>query len=302
MTDQNLTQNETPTLPALKKLTCKECGATLTSTMKFCSSCGKKIEIAPSEKTVFCKKCGEKLAVGAKFCPMCGEPHSAASPTSPALPKESATRAVGVPPLTAAPTQSVAAAQKSPSTQPTTSIEAQQPPARTPCRNCGVSLPITMAFCPKCGKKQKYAAATPVSKKRLPKKWLILIFAAVFITVSSLTSVLVSALVNNNKKPALDEIYLTHCSSRWATLGKNGEYLEIDTNPHDREEYMDFDAYDAIETVNNALGLPGYLFNDMGKTTALMGRQTETFEDAHISVSWNYHPDNGLEVTYKVIK
>ena len=40
----------------------------------------------------------------------------------------------------------------------------------------------------------------------------------------------------------------------------------------------------------------------MGKTTALMGRQSETFSDVGLTVSWSYHPDNGLCVTYKVIR
>ena len=35
----------------------------------------------------------------------------------------------------------------------------------------------------------------------------------------------------------------------------------------------------------------------MMKTTALMGRQSA--ETDKYKVSWTYHPDNGLEVTYE---
>ena len=53
--------------------------------------------------------------------------------------------------------------------------------------------------------------------------------------------------------------------------------------------------------MNKNLGLPDSLWNDMIHTNAIMEKQTETFEDIGIKVSWTYHPDYGLEVTYKLI-
>ena len=37
----------------------------------------------------------------------------------------------------------------------------------------------------------------------------------------------------------------------------------------------------------------------MDKTSYSDGKQTETFENLGIEVSWIYYPDKGLEVTYK---
>jgi predicted nucleic acid-binding Zn ribbon protein len=94
-------------------------------------------------------------------------------------------------------------------------------------------------------------------------------------------------------------LFEEYCDSTWAVVGSDGSYLTIDTNPDNIDdmgiEYSD--AVYAIQNVNAALGLPESLFNDMGSTTALMGRQSQEFDD--VVVSWSYHPDNGLEVTYR---
>ena len=102
--------------------------------------------------------------------------------------------------------------------------------------------------------------------------------------------------------PDLKELYSEHCSSVWATVGSDGSYLEIDTNPYNRDNYSDSSAISAIITVTEELGLPDSLISSMSSTTALMGRQSETFDDLGIKVEWAYHPDNGLEVIYRVVK
>lgn len=57
----------------------------------------------------------------------------------------------------------------------------------------------------------------------------------------------------------------------------------------------------AIEKINAKMGLPASLYNDMNQTSWSMGKQSETFDSVGITVSWTYHPDKGLEVTYKLI-
>lgn len=57
-----------------------------------------------------------------------------------------------------------------------------------------------------------------------------------------------------------------------------------------------------MKNVNRELGLPDSLINDFGETRGLDGKQTEEFPEQHVSVSWRYHPDRGLEVTYKKMK
>jgi hypothetical protein len=49
--------------------TCQKCGSPVTPGMKFCESCGAKIEALPA-----CPKCGAAVAPEVKFCESCGAP------------------------------------------------------------------------------------------------------------------------------------------------------------------------------------------------------------------------------------
>ena len=55
--------------------TCQKCGSPVAPGIKFCESCGAKIEALPS-----CPKCGAALAPGVKFCESCGAPIGPAAP------------------------------------------------------------------------------------------------------------------------------------------------------------------------------------------------------------------------------
>ncbi len=102
-------------------------------------------------------------------------------------------------------------------------------------------------------------------------------------------------------KPNFLAIYMALGSPSYASAGSDGSYLKIDTNPYNIDDYSNEDAIKDILTVNALLGLPESLTSAMGSTTALMGRQSEIFAEEDVSVSWSYHPDNGLEVTYSLI-
>lgn len=92
-------------------------------------------------------------------------------------------------------------------------------------------------------------------------------------------------------------------------IGGGDDYFTIDTYP-DMYESMDEsvramlvsgaqeDALEAIRYANEELGFNGSVYSKMLETTALMGRQSE--ENDKYIVSWTYHPDDGLEVTYEV--
>ena len=95
----------------------------------------------------------------------------------------------------------------------------------------------------------------------------------------------------------------------WVTRGSDGSYMKIDTNPYD-EDFDDLsypkqvtfwdtqqDSIDAIEYCNKELGFTEAVFERMLETTSLMGLQTA--ESSRYTVSWTYHPDNGLEVMYE---
>ncbi len=60
--------------------TCRKCGSPVSPGMKFCESCGAKIEDLPA-----CRQCGAPLDPNVKFCESCGTPVSAAAePAQPA--------------------------------------------------------------------------------------------------------------------------------------------------------------------------------------------------------------------------
>lgn len=56
------------------------------------------------------------------------------------------------------------------------------------------------------------------------------------------------------------------------------------------------DVLEAVQYANKELGFSGSVYSDMLNTTALMGRQVE--ENNKYKVSWTYHPNDGLTVTY----
>jgi hypothetical protein len=98
--------------------------------------------------------------------------------------------------------------------------------------------------------------------------------------------------------PDLVAIYNEYCTSTYATVGVDGSYLTIDTNPDDEDDYIDYDAYQAIISVNEELGLPDSVLNSMGQTRALDGVQSYSTDE--LDISWTYHPDKGLCVNYSL--
>lgn len=88
----------------------------------------------------------------------------------------------------------------------------------------------------------------------------------------------------------------------------SGDYFVLDTYPDSYENLDETtaafllpgtqeDTLEAIRYANEELGFNGSVYSKMLETTALMGRQYE--ENDKYRVSWTYHPDDGLEVTYE---
>ena len=82
-------------------------------------------------------------------------------------------------------------------------------------------------------------------------------------------------------------------------LSEDGSFVSVDTNPSDIDDYFVTDSFDAVETFNEKLGFPGYVWEDMLHTSSADGKQTESC--GQIEVTWKYHPDRGLEATYKLL-
>lgn len=91
-------------------------------------------------------------------------------------------------------------------------------------------------------------------------------------------------------KKAYDE-----CVSSDTRLSSDGLSIIVDS-----EDENDYEGLVDVITIIAQLGLPDSLFEEMISTTALMGKQVETYDD--YEVSWSYHPDNGLDVIFKVAK
>ena len=106
---------------------------------------------------------------------------------------------------------------------------------------------------------------------------------------------------NQEPSPNLWSLYLKYSDKTVIDIASDRSYLFIDTNIGDKKGYIDWDAWEVIRSINSDLGLPDSLYHDMKYTTFAMGKQEETFASKGIKVSWTYHPDQGLEVTYKLI-
>ena len=85
------------------------------------------------------------------------------------------------------------------------------------------------------------------------------------------------------------------------SVGSDGSYLKADTNVFDLDDFSSTSIWSSIKEMNKKLGLPDSLSSDMGSTTWSMGRQHQTFDSVGVEVTWTYHPDKGMEVTYKLI-
>lgn len=183
------------------------------------------------------------------------------------------------------------------------------------CQKCGREL-SGEKFCPGCGSEiifenesneipetnentnkngihKKLQSNTVLKILKLPKKHLLtggIIVIAILI---------IAVVLFSNSGPNFKKIYKQHCDSIWSDVGDDGSYLSIDTNPYDEDDkgVAYYEAYTAIENINRKLGLSESLFEDMKRTTGIDGKQSEEFEK--VIVSWKYHPDTGLEVTYR---
>ena len=100
-------------------------------------------------------------------------------------------------------------------------------------------------------------------------------------------------------RQAYDKVKLQYSSATLCyEIGDDGSYIEVDTNPLDFDDFYNPTYTKVIEAFNEELGVPDYVYKLMITTTALQGRQTETVNG--LIISWTYHPDNGLELIYRL--
>lgn len=102
-------------------------------------------------------------------------------------------------------------------------------------------------------------------------------------------------------KAKLADAYNTCCNGSdktYASLASDNMSLTLDTKPNDSNYSGETDAFDAIQSINSYLGFSASLWEKMSLTRALDGMQTQSSED--YTVTWTYHPNNGLCVIYEV--
>lgn len=194
------------------------------------------------------------------------------------------------------------------------------------CKNCGETVDENAIVCVKCGSKKGYGTAfcahcgaqvkegqiacmtcgyalpnqeVEAKKPKKSKKKPIVIIVSVILIAAI---VIVAIVANQPPEISFSNLYDQYCLSTWAEVGDDGSYLCIDTNPYDIDDDFFFQAYEAIELVNRALGLPDSLFLEMGQTTLLDGKQVKNYKDLGVKVSWTYSSDCGLEVIYSKIE
>lgn len=286
---------------APKANVCAKCGAAIQEGQAFCPQCG-----APQGKKNVCGKCGAELQEGQVFCPKCGQKvglavdagvHAAINQFNAGVQKKGKKKAV-LPIILGIIAVIVVAAflflrgfSVKEIVLSKSSVELK----------AGDSTSVSYTISPSKAsdtkvtwKSSNTSVATVSSSGKITGKG----DGTCTITVSA-GGKSDSLMVTVKTGPDFKALYQKYCNSTWADYGADGSYLSIDTNPYDWDDdglaYVE--AYYAIEAVNNALGLPSSLLNDMGETTGADGKQTETFGD--ITVTWKYHPDRGLEVTYK---
>lgn len=122
--------------------------------------------------------------------------------------------------------------------------------------------------------------------------------SVVLITVTLIALFAASCSGKNKLKSAYDEVIATYGISSCITIAGDLSYISLDTNPYDIDDYFNVNYMDYIKLLNSKLGLTDYIYQEMIKTTAIQGKQSETING--IKVTWSYHPNNGLEILYVI--
>lgn len=82
-------------------------------------------------------------------------------------------------------------------------------------------------------------------------------------------------------------------ASDGVTVGDEGKTLVIDMMGE--TDYSGASLEDTVCLIN-AVGTPDFIISDIEATNSLAGRQDATFDG--IDLTWDYHPDNGLDITF----
>lgn len=278
---------------------CKQCGAELADGQKFCASCGAEYK----ERPTACPHCGGAINSESPFCPQCGKKVDEEPVASP-VPKNNKKLGIligaGVAVIAIIAIVLAIALRKIPVERVELSAATLELVEEESGNVSCVVYPDNASDKTVIWKSSDEAVATVDQYGRVTaiKK------GTCTLTAVSGEKEAVLEVTVKKKLPDLKAIYDELCDSTWADLGSDGSFLSVDTNPFNKDDgdytYI-FKVNDAIEDIHAKLGLPASLYEDMNHTTWSMGKQEEVFENIGLRVTWTYHPDKGLEVTYKLL-
>lgn len=77
------------------------------------------------------------------------------------------------------------------------------------------------------------------------------------------------------------------------TIGDEGKTLTVDMMGEDEWSGA---SYEDTMCIIRAVGTPDYVISDIESTNSMAGRLDEEFDG--ITATWDYHPDNGLDITF----
>lgn len=300
---QNFEDNPLVAEEAPKK--CLRCGAVLMTEQKFCPNCGASVEDMLIPKASICKNCGIEIPAENKFCPNCGKPVSTIKEL-PEVRKTSGKKLKIILGVSIALVLIIAVIaclsivfRKIPVESIVLSdykIELKEEERKSvSCTvypgNASDKTVVWTSSDQFVATVNEYGMVTAVGK------------GVCMITASADGKSAAISVTVKKKGPNFKALYEGIESSvkyGWE-LGSDNSYLSADTNVYDLDDYTNSNIWYSIKEMNTKIGLPASLANDMANTTWSMGKQKEIFEDVGVEVSWTYHPDKGMEVTYKLI-
>lgn len=286
--------------PAAKQ--CASCGTVIPEGMKFCPNCGEQYN-PPVAGPVFCVDCGTAIPEGMKFCPNCGKPVNGKAVVAAAKPKSKKPIVFGaigaallaiiiglviflMPPKEIPAADLVVSADK---------IELKEEEITTV--SCTVypqdatnKTVIWTSSDENVATVNELGSITAVGKGEC-------VITAQCGAATKTINVTVKTKIDFK---ALYDAVDADVKYGWS-VGSDGSFLSADTNVYNLDDYSNSSIWASIKEMNKTLGLPASLAEDMGQTTWSMGRQNQKFTNIGIEVTWTYHPDKGMEVTYKLL-
>lgn len=181
------------------------------------------------------------------------------------------------------------------------------------CKKCGKEIDDNAKFCMHCGNSINEEAKNEdekndkvnkiledinkETKNKSNKKGLKLIIIAIIVLAIIIAIVMFVINSGVNLKSAYNKVLDQNSSySKYMTLASDNSYIEIDTNPSDKDDYYSYDAFELVKAMNKELGFSESLENKMLHTRSLDGKQSDKANN--VEVTWTYHPDKGLEIQY----